>query len=61
MKLAKYLFIFLSLNYLFCVQVLSANCTDLDGTTETISTSCTDLDITGDDSNVTQDNLILPD
>jgi len=53
MKLAKYLFIFLSLSYLICGQVLSANCTDVSGTTVTISTSCTDLNISGDSSNVT--------
>ena len=53
MKLAKYLFIFLSLNYLFSAQVLSADCNEVNGDTKTISTSCTDLDITGDSSNVT--------
>ena len=53
MKLVKYLFISLSLNFLFCTQVLSANCTDISGSTATFSTSCTDLDIDGDGSNVT--------
>ncbi len=53
MKLVKYLFIFLSLNFLFCTQVLSANCTDISGSTATFSASCTDLDIDGDGSNVT--------
>jgi hypothetical protein len=53
MKLAKYLFIFLSLNYLFSAQVLSADCADVPGTTVTITVSCTDLNITGDSSNVT--------
>ena len=53
MKLVKYLFIFLSLNFLFCTQVLSANCTDISGSTATFSVSCTDLDIDGDSSNVT--------
>jgi len=53
MKLAKFFFIFLSLNYLFIAQVLSADCEDVVGTTETIATSCTDLDISGDGSNVT--------
>ena len=32
---------------------VAADCTDVDGTTETITTSCTDLDITGDASDVT--------
>jgi len=53
MKLAKYLFIFLSLSYLICGQVLSADCADVPGTTVTITVSCTDLNITGDSSNVT--------
>ena len=61
MKLAKYLFIFLSLSYLICGQVLSADCEDVSASTETVAVSCSDLDIGGDDSNVTQDNLILPD
>ena len=52
MKLAKYLFIFLSLSYFICGQVLSADCDDASGTV-TISTSCTALDISGDGSNVT--------
>ena len=53
MKLVKYLFIFLSLSFLFSAQVLSADCADASGTTVTISTSCTDLNISGDSSNVT--------
>tara|TARA_B100001971_G_C17918471_1_gene396503 strand:+ start:125 stop:346 length:222 start_codon:yes stop_codon:yes gene_type:complete len=53
MKLVKYLFIFLSLNFLLCTKVLSADCEDVDGTSKTISTSCTDLNISGDSSNVT--------
>ena len=53
MKLAKYLFIFLSLNSLFCTKVLSADCTAVSGTTVTITASCTDLDISGSSSDVT--------
>ena len=49
----NYFIIFFSLNFLFCTQVLSANCTDISGSTATFSTSCTDLDIDGDGSNVT--------
>ena len=52
-KYFNYFVIFLSLNFLFCTQVLSANCTDVSGSTATFSTSCTDLDIDGDGSNVT--------
>ena len=52
-KYFNYFVIFLSLNFLFCTQVLSANCTDISGSTATFSTSCTDLDIDGDGSNVT--------
>ena len=53
MKLVKYLFIFLSLNYLFSAQVLSADCDDVDGTTETITADCTNLDIQGNNADVT--------
>ena len=52
-KYFNYFVIFLSLNFLFCSKVLSANCTDISGSTATFSTSCTDLDIDGDGSNVT--------
>ena len=58
MKLAKYFF--LSLNFLFSAQVFSADCDDVDGTTETITADCQNLSILGDSANVTQDNLILP-
>ena len=50
MKLAKYLFISLSLNYLFNAQVLSADCDEVLGSTETFSTDCEDLVIAGDGS-----------
>jgi len=53
LKYFNYFIIFFSLNFLFCTQVLSANCTDISGSTATFSTSCTDLDIDGDGSNVT--------
>ena len=53
LKYFNYFVICLSLNFLFCTQVLSANCTDVSGSTATFSTSCTDLDIDGDGSNVT--------
>jgi|TARA_B100002003_G_scaffold240152_1_gene260382 hypothetical protein len=52
-KLFKYFIISLSLNFLYCTQVLSADCTDVSGSTETITASCSDLDIGGDGSNVT--------
>ena len=52
-KYFNYFIIFLSLNFLFSAQVLSADCNEVNGDTKTISTSCTDLDITGDSSNVT--------
>jgi len=52
-KYFNYFIIFLSLNFLFCTKVLSADCADASGNTVTISTSCTDLNISGDSSNVT--------
>jgi len=52
-KYFNYFIIFLSLNFLFSAQVLSADSNEVNGDTKTISTSCTDLDITGDSSNVT--------
>ena len=39
--------------FFFPTQGISADCSDVSGTSVTISTSCTDLDITGDSSNVT--------
>ena len=60
MKLVKYLFIFLSLSFLFSTQVLSADCADASGTV-TISTSCTGLNISGDGSNVTVDSGVTID
>ena len=53
MKLVKYLFIFLSLSYLICGQVLSADCADVPGTTVTITADCQNLSILGDSANVT--------
>jgi len=53
MKLVNYLFIFLSLNFLFCNIVFSADCEDVVGATATISADCTDLDIQGDNADVT--------
>jgi len=52
-KYLKYVIILLSLNFLFITQVLSAECTDVSGTTVTISADCEDLDISGSGSNVT--------
>ena len=52
-KYFNYFVIFLSLNFLFSAQVLSANCTDISGSTVTFSTDCSVLVIEGDGSNVT--------
>jgi len=52
-KYLKYVIILLSLNFLFITQVLSAECTDVSGTTVTISADCEDLDISGSGANVT--------
>ena len=52
-KYLKYVIILLSLNFLFITQVLSAECTDVSGTTVTISTDCEDLDISGSGSTIT--------
>ncbi|MGE4576067.1 MAG: hypothetical protein AAEF61_03685, partial [Candidatus Pseudothioglobus sp.] len=53
LKYLNYCIISLSLNLLFSTQALSADCTDVSGTTETIEVSCTRLLIDGDGSNVT--------
>ena len=52
-KYLKYVIILLSLNFLFTTQVLSAECTDVSGTTVTISTDCEVLDISGSGSTIT--------
>jgi hypothetical protein len=56
-KYFNYFVIFLSLNFLFSAQVLSANCTDISGSTVTFSTDCSVLVIEGDGSNVTINQL----
>jgi len=53
LKYFNYFFISLSLNFLFCSQVLSGDCRDVSASTETVAASCSDLDIGGDGSNVT--------
>jgi hypothetical protein len=52
-KYFKYFIIFLSLNFPFNTQVLSAECATVSGTTVVILTSCDDLVIGVDNSNVT--------
>ena len=61
LKYFNYFIISLSLNFLFSTQVLSADCTDVSGTTETIEVSCTHLLIDGDGSNVTINSDVIID
>ena len=49
-KYFNYFIIFLSLNFFFSTQVLSVDCEDASGTTETISVDCSVLVIEGDGS-----------
>ena len=52
-KYFNYFVIFLSLNFLFCTKVLSADCQEVSGSTVTFSTDCSVLVIEGDGSIVT--------
>jgi hypothetical protein len=53
-KYFKYFIIFLSLNFPFSTQVLSADCTDVKGAPATISSDCSGrLGVTGNSSNIT--------
>ena len=52
-KYFNYFVIFLSLNFLFCTKVLSADCQLVSGSTVTFSTDCSVLVIEGDGSIVT--------